>query len=130
MTDALRLRELESVLRLLLNLHDPPSEAARRRYTEDERGWNLILSGAVRRGRILLPKPPPCKGCGGNGGREKPCSLCGDSTYDHLCNDEWIACPDCAGEGYRREPEPVTETERQLWAEIGARIEARGRCDG
>lgn len=31
-----------------------------------------------------------------NGKVEVPCSFCGDSTYDHYCNDRTEPCPHCA----------------------------------
>lgn len=36
-----REREALVVLSMLLDLHDPPSEARRRRHAEDEHGWKL-----------------------------------------------------------------------------------------
>lgn len=40
-----------------------------------------------------------CPRCKGNGSYDKACSLCGDSTYDHLCDDHTVDCADCAGTG-------------------------------
>lgn len=30
--------------------------------------------------------------CRGTGMRRRPCSMCGDSTYDHYCDDDDIPC--------------------------------------
>ncbi len=98
-----RAREIEGALRLLLDLHDPPSPVQRRRYAEDERGWNMMLNVAVRRGRLLLPRPEPCSVCGGTGSETVSREDCGA----------------CDGEGFKHTPRPLTETERKMWRELG-----------
>jgi hypothetical protein len=82
------------VLSLLLDLHDPPSEAKRIKYSEDENGWSMALSGAVRVGRQIVPRPEPCSFCRG----------CGSDEYGAQCSD-------CDGDGFRGSPEPVMEAE-------------------
>jgi len=37
--------------------------------------------------------------CLGRGMIEYGCTMCGDSTYDHYCNDRTETCVDCAGTG-------------------------------
>jgi hypothetical protein len=102
--------EARLVLRMLLDLHDPPSEARRRRHAEDEHGWNLALGGAVRIGRQIIPRPDPCRMCRGGGA------------------DEYGAeCGDCDGEGYKRAPEPVTPAEKAVWDRIRREVSERAR---
>lgn len=48
-------------------------------------GENLRLRGA------LVGTLGWCA-CNGTGFYEKPCTLCGDSTYEHNCNDEMRRC--------------------------------------
>lgn len=60
-----------------------------------------------------------CATCKGKGGREKPCTLCGDSTYDHNCNDEWIRCPDCKGTGDDASVRPALDAARAFLAPCG-----------
>lgn len=55
------------VLSVLLDLHDPPTEACQRRHAEDKIGWNLALSCAVHIGRQVVPRPLPCRMCYGKG---------------------------------------------------------------
>lgn len=40
-----------------------------------------------------------CRRCNGTGRVEIGCSLCGDSTYDHACNDHSQVCAECNGSG-------------------------------
>lgn len=40
-----------------------------------------------------------CRKCMGTGRVEHGCSLCGDSTYDHDCNDWSETCGKCSGFG-------------------------------
>jgi len=40
-----------------------------------------------------------CPACNGKGTRHKYCSLCGDSTFDHECNDGDVPCDACDGTG-------------------------------
>jgi hypothetical protein len=35
-----------------------------------------------------------CK-CRGRGSYMTDCTLCGDSTFDHYCNDKKVECTDC-----------------------------------
>ena len=37
-----------------------------------------------------------CPTCRGTGQRTTSCSLCGDSTFDHECNDRDVPCERCA----------------------------------
>lgn len=36
-----------------------------------------------------------CGLCAGRGSYLTPCSMCGDSTYDHACDDERVDCARC-----------------------------------
>ncbi len=38
-----------------------------------------------------------CSACAGLGVRSTACTLCGDSTYDHVCNDHDVTCAMCNG---------------------------------
>lgn len=40
-----------------------------------------------------------CHVCGGKGTLHRSCSLCGDSTYDHVCDDYDRPCTHCDGKG-------------------------------
>lgn len=40
-----------------------------------------------------------CPVCSGKGTVNTGCSLCGDSTYDHWCNDRDVPCSACNGTG-------------------------------
>lgn len=40
-----------------------------------------------------------CRGCNGKGSYMSDCSFCGDSTYDHECDDERVKCGMCNGTG-------------------------------
>jgi len=40
-----------------------------------------------------------CRLCKGSGVYEMGCTLCGDSTYDHYCNDKSVPCDRCAQTG-------------------------------
>ncbi len=55
-----------------------------------------------------------CSRCNGRKIINLPCSLCGDSTYDHNCNDEDIQCPECKGTGEH----PAMEIIRRLKSEL------------
>ncbi len=37
-----------------------------------------------------------CVVCGGKGSRRTRCSMCHDSTWDHVCDDEVVPCEACA----------------------------------
>jgi hypothetical protein len=43
----------------------------------------------------------PCKTCGGSKQIPRFCHdpNCGDSTYDHACDEGWDPCPDCLTRG-------------------------------
>lgn len=49
--------------------------------------------------RAALEKISGCATCKGSGHYWIDCSLCGDSTYDHYCNDKKITCKACEGSG-------------------------------
>lgn len=49
--------------------------------------------------RQLLKEHGKCLRCRGKGTIEIDCSYCGDSTYDHYCNDRTETCDDCKGVG-------------------------------
>lgn len=53
---------------------------------------------------VLLQEHAKCSACDGKGKRQTDCTLCGDSTFDHNCNDEVRQCWKCKGLGY---PEAV-----------------------
>ena len=38
-----------------------------------------------------------CYVCNGTGRRRTSCSMCGDSTFDHECDDRYVPCKWCAG---------------------------------
>lgn len=40
-----------------------------------------------------------CERCNGSGTVARDCALCGDSTFDHECNDGPAPCPRCNGTG-------------------------------
>lgn len=40
-----------------------------------------------------------CHACRGKGTITKDCRFCGDSTYDHTCDDGEVQCYDCKGSG-------------------------------
>ncbi len=40
-----------------------------------------------------------CEHCGGRGMVYRECTLCGDSTYDHNCNDRHVNCEPCESTG-------------------------------
>mgnify|MGYP003575225881 CR=1 FL=1 len=60
---------------------------------------NAKLAERVKVLEGLLRKHGWCGHCRGKGYWEKPCSLCGDSTYDHECNDEQVPCKECNSTG-------------------------------
>jgi hypothetical protein len=54
-----------------------------------------------------LVNSAPCRACSGNGFRDKQCTFCGDSTYDHVCNDERVGCRQCNSTGEAIKTEDV-----------------------
>lgn len=57
-------------------------------------------------GTKLFASPPKqesicvdCPKCKGKGTYDTSCSYCGDSTFDHECNDTTYACKSCNGSG-------------------------------
>lgn len=47
-----------------------------------------------------------CPRCKDTGVIAVECSFCGDSTYDHYCDDRDVACPSCGGAGTTPESKP------------------------
>lgn len=58
-----------------------------------------ICEPAVEALAAAVPGFLTCERCGGSGTVDRDCSLCGDSTYDHECNDGPAPCPRCRGTG-------------------------------
>lgn len=54
----------------------------------------------VERLEAALASAPTCRSCRGTGVYRYPCGRCGDSTYDHACNDDEEPCGAC--QEYRR----------------------------
>lgn len=81
-------------------LHDAADAlAAERARTADleRRLREAEAESATLRG--LVETLGKCRRCGGMGTVVIPCSFCGDSTYDHECNDEMAPCDVCDGTG-------------------------------
>jgi len=69
-----------------------------------------------------------CRDCGGKGSYTSSCSLCGDSTYDHLyCTDETRVCKECEGTGKPK----VAQEYRAKYPETAERPDTQAdRSDG
>lgn len=82
---------------------------AKQRYDQAAMSWNVTLFSECRRATGRPAAEPgasplrtmramiPCRTCNGKGDIERDCTLCGDSTYDHFCNDIMMRCPACHG---------------------------------
>lgn len=70
-------------------------EAFKKRVAEAESERDELLAA--------LKKHGSCSHCSGSGTIHTECTLCGDSTYDHYCNDVDVECPVCNGERYQRD---------------------------
>lgn len=60
---------------------------------------NFALISAAPDLLAALRSKPFCPSCRGRGAWETNCTLCGDSTYDHVCNDKTVSCKDCEATG-------------------------------
>lgn len=69
-------------------------EKERDTYAEQLAG-TLALLGEIRRAL----ESTPCGDCNGKKGHWSSCRFCGDSTYDHECDEKWIECAACGGSG-------------------------------
>lgn len=90
------LGEARKLVELFGELHRPRTPAQRRRHAEDERGWNMMLHGAVNAALTLYPREVNvCEVCDGEG--FIACD-CGDP--EHACGGgEEVECGACDGEG-------------------------------
>lgn len=71
--------------------------------------WSTCTTTRQNRGDICIPAIEAmagaipgflaCERCKGSGTVDRDCSLCGDSTFDHECNDGPAPCPRCRGTG-------------------------------
>lgn len=69
---------------------------------EPSRGFHGALewcAPAIQAMASAIPGFLTCERCKGSGMVERDCSLCGDSTFDHECNDGPAPCPRCNGTG-------------------------------
>lgn len=88
--------QLRCALETFIELHSPRTPAQRRHYAEDERGWNLMLSGAVHKALALCPRDVElCEVCDGLG--LTTCD-CGDPEHECGGGDE-VVCGRCDGGG-------------------------------
>ena len=62
----------------------------------------------------LFMNDDKCSRCMGRGKIEFSCTLCGDSTYDHICNDYDETCPDCDGTGMNSEVVKLRQENERL----------------
>lgn len=81
---------LKEAVTQFLDLHLPRTPAVKRRYAEDERGWNMRLQGLVLAAAANWREESDpvrlCEVCEGHGGTETP-------------EDDWVECLACDGEG-------------------------------
>lgn len=68
-----------------------------------------------------------CRKCMGTGRVEHGCSLCGDSTYDHDCNDWSETCDKCSGFGGDADIDALLASHAALRAERDA-LGEEARC--
>jgi hypothetical protein len=84
---------LRATVEQFIDLHCPRTPAIRRRYAEDERGWNMMLNGtvlaAVANWREESDPVHLCEACEGQGWHR----------VGSDCGDDWDECAVCGGEG-------------------------------
>lgn len=68
---------------------------------EDNRIGTCYLPENAKRIVDALNASLQCERCNGTGKVEKACSMCCDSTYDHVCDDGEVDCWNCKGTGVK-----------------------------
>lgn len=88
-----RLRELRTEAQAVQKAYEREGSSLAA-YQQD-----LAILDALERSQEALQEHGKCPQCKGRKSIYKACSYCGDSTYDHYCNDGDIPCRTCNGSG-------------------------------